>query len=101
MKIINSSNIDSHKVYFRNFDRLIKSIKTHIKKNPKASIVQDDKPREITIGYKDKNSTRRWYVTVPSLKRWVSYQSEPKRSLIKEAFMTSEGKENLIKSFYM
>lgn len=96
MKILNT-NI---RRFFRNFDDLVSDIKIHISRNNSAKIIQNDNPRQLTLGYKDEISGKEWHITYLNLKRWVSKFKVPEKFSIQRKFMTKENKENLIKSFY-
>ena len=97
MKVVNSNH---NKCVFKNFDSLVGSIKRHIAKNSNVLIIQDDRPQKLQLGYRDLNSDTVWYIRIRYLRDWMKKQDENKKNILQRAFLTQEGKEKLIKSFY-
>lgn len=81
-------------IEFTDFMLLVQDIREYLRSNPDADMMcdDDDDPLRLKIGYKDNSSGKRWLIDIANIRG----QCE----LIRRAFMTAEGKENLLRSFY-
>lgn len=85
---------------YTDFDEMVHDIRVFIKNNKDVVIVQNDDVPGLSIRYEDLNSGEMWKIHLNDFASCVKSYGKAKKDLLKRAFQTPEGKENLIKSFY-
>lgn len=85
---------------YDDFMKLGNDIIEHIRNNPDAKIIQKDDPLRLRIGYKDESSDKTWFIKITELRKSINNLNPDQKDILQRAFMTQEGKQNLIEMWY-
>ena len=80
---------------YKDFNLLVGDVKTHIRENPEAKIVENDDAKSLIVRYVDTITKDSWEISIVDLKRWSKTDTRG-GDLILRAFQTQEGKEALL-----
>lgn len=76
------------------FKEMLDDIKIYLESNADSTIVQNDRPFKLTIGYSCEKSGKEWNIGIANLKKLASDSSS---EFFVKSLQTQEGKNNLLK----
>lgn len=82
---------------YDDFMEMVNEIKNYIKKNPNAKIIVKDDSMTGLIGFEDADNKTRWEINP---RRMFEIKDQDTREAIEKAYESTDGKEELVKSWY-
>ena len=79
---------------WENFKSMLDDIKLFLKENSNMSIVQNDNPLKLVVGYRCEQNNKEWNIKITDLKNSIH---EDQNYAVIKSFQTEQGKNNLLK----
>lgn len=77
---------------WKNFKDMLDDIKSYLESNSNMTIIQNDNPMKLLIGYRCEQSGKEWNINLKDLK------NADQDSILLKSLQTQQGKDNLLKA---